>query len=209
MTTAPHVRPVRQAFLQRYEGPIASLADCLVVGIMVLLTFIPLVTGFAGFVAGCAILRARTAGTGSITPAAFWRELRTVLRSSIGVVLVPAALGTVLAVDLFALFAGLGANPVMWAALGVVSAIVVVLALRAAAAWRKGMRWIPTLQQSFRALGVDASGSVLLLGAAATSVALALFTPMLTIVCLGPLVLGAVAMDARLGRSSVENRSSS
>lgn len=201
MTTAQKSLPLRQAFLQRYEGPIAALADCLVVGIMVLVTFLPLVTGFAGFVAGCAILRARTAGTGSITPAAFWRELRTVLRSSIGVILVPAALGIVLAVDLFALFAGLGENPIMWAGLGVVSAIVVVLGIRAAAAWRPGMRWIPTLQESFRALGFDPSGSLLLLGAVATSVAIALLTPMLTIVCLGPLVLGAVAMDARHNRS--------
>ncbi|MDN4640077.1 hypothetical protein QCD70_07465 [Agreia sp. PsM10] len=195
-------RPQKQAFLQRYEGPISSFADCLVVGIMVLLTFIPLVTGFAGFVAGCAILRARTRGEGKITPAAFWREFRAALRSSAGVVLIPAALGVLLVVDLFALYAGLGENPVMWIALGVVSAVVAVLGIRAAAAWRPGQHWVPTLQNAFRALGEDASGSLLLLGALATSIALALFTPMLTIVCLGPLVLGAVAIDTRLGRTT-------
>ena len=191
----------KQAFLQRYEGPISSLADCLVVGIMVLLSFIPLVTGFAGFVAGCAILRARTRGEGKITPAAFWREFRTAVRSSVGVILIPAALGLVLVVDLFALYAGLGENPVMWIALGVVSAVVAVLGIRTAAAWRPGLRWIPTVQRSFAALGEDPGGSLLLAGALGTSIALALFTPMLTIVCLGPLVLGAVAIDTRLGRT--------
>ena len=191
----------KQAFLQRYEGPISSLADCLVVGIMVLLSFIPLVTGFAGFVAGCAILRARTRGEGKITPAAFWREFRTAVRSSVGVILIPAALGLVLAVDLFALYAGLGENPVMWIALGVVSAVVAVLGIRTAAAWRPGQRWVPTVQRSFAALGEDLGGSLLLAGALGTSIALALFTPMLTIVCLGPLVLGAVAIDTRLGRT--------
>jgi len=191
----------KQAFLQRYEGPISSLADCLVVGIMVLLSFIPLVTGFAGFVAGCAILRARTRGEGKITPAAFWREFRTAVRSSVGVILIPAALGLVLVVDLFALYAGLGENPVMWIALGVVSAVVAVLGIRTAAAWRPGLHWIPTVQRSFAALGEDLGGSLLLAGALGTSIALALFTPMLTIVCLGPLVLGAVAIDTRLGRT--------
>ena len=191
----------KQAFLQRYEGPISSLADCLVVGIMVLLSFIPLVTGFAGFVAGCAILRARTRGEGKITPAAFWREFRTAVRSSVGVILIPAALGLVLVVDLFALYAGLGENPVTWIALGVVSAVVAVLGIRTAAAWRPGLHWIPTVQRSFAALGEDLGGSLLLAGALGTSIALALFTPMLTIVCLGPLVLGAVAIDTRLGRT--------
>ena len=191
----------KQAFLQRYEGPISSLADCLVVGIMVLLSFVPLVTGFAGFVAGCAILRARTRGEGKITPAAFWREFRTAVRSSVGVILIPAALGLVLVVDLFALYAGLGENPVMWIALGVVSAVVAVLGIRTAAAWRPGLHWIPTVQRSFAALGEDLGGSLLLAGALGTSIALALFTPMLTIVCLGPLVLGAVAIDTRLGRT--------
>jgi hypothetical protein len=194
--------PQKQAFLQRYEGPISSLADCLVVGILVLLAFIPLVTGFAGFVAGCAILRARTRGEGKITPAAFWREFRTAVRSSIGVILIPAALGVLLVVDLFALYAGLGENPVMWVALGLVSAVVAVLGIRAAAAWRPGQRWTPTVQRSFAALGDDLGGSLLLLGALATSIALALFTPMLTIVCLGPLVLGAVAIDTRFGRTA-------
>lgn len=194
--------PQKQAFLQRYEGPISSLADCLVVGILVLLSFIPLVTGFAGFVAGCAILRARTRGEGKITPAAFWREFRTAVRSSIGVILIPAALGVLLAVDLFALYAGLGENPVMWVALGLVSAVIAVLGIRAAAAWCPGQRWTPTLQRSFAALGDDLGGSLLLLGALATSIALALFTPMLTIVCLGPLVLGAVAIDTRFGRTA-------
>jgi hypothetical protein len=198
--------PQKQAFLQRYEGPISSLADCLVVGILVLLSFIPLVTGFAGFVAGCAILRARTRGEGKITPAAFWREFRTAVRSSIGVILIPAALGGVLVVDLFALYAGLGENPVMWVALGLVSAVVAVLGIRAAAAWRPGQRWTPTVQRSFAALGDDLGGSLLLLGALATSIALALFTPMLTIVCLGPLVLGAVAIDTRCGRTAASRQ---
>lgn len=205
MSTSERTRtrpPSKQAFLQRYEGPISSLADCLVVGIMVLLSFIPLVTGFAGFVAGCAILRARTRGEGKITPAAFWREFRTAVRSSVGVILIPAALGLVLVVDLFALYAGLGENPVMWIALGVVSAVVAVLGIRTAAAWRPGLRWIPTVQRSFAALGEDLGGSLLLAGALGTSIALALFTPMLTIVCLGPLVLGAVAIDTRLGRTA-------
>jgi hypothetical protein len=203
MSTAQKNRtrpPGKQAFLQRYEGPISSFADCLVVGIFVLLTFIPLVTGFAGFVAGCAILRVRTRGEGKITPAAFWREFRASVRSSVGVILIPAALGVLLIIDLFALYAGLGENPVMWVALGVVCAIVAVLGIRTAAAWRPGRRWIPTVQRSFAALGEDVGGSLLLVGALGTSIALALFTPMLTIVCLGPLVLGAVAIDTRFGR---------
>jgi hypothetical protein len=203
MSTAEKNRtrpPAKQAFLQRYEGPISSFADTLVVGIYVLLAFIPLVTGFAGFVAGCAILRARTRGEGTITPTAFWREFRTALRSSVGVTLIPAALGAVLVVDLFALYAGLGETFVMWIALGVVSAVVAVLGIRTAASWRPGARWIPTVQRAFAALGEDVGGSLLLLGALGTSIALALFTPMLTIVCLGPLVLGAVAIDTRFGR---------
>jgi hypothetical protein len=194
--------PRTQAFLQRYEGPISSFADCLVVGIMVLLTFIPLVTGFAGFVAGCAILRARARGEGKITPAAFWREFSAAVLSSAGVLLIPAVLGVLLVIDVFALYAGLGESPVMWVALGVVTAVVAVLGIRTAAAWRPGRRWIPTVRRSFAALGEDAGGSLLLVGALGTSIALALFTPMLTIVCLGPLVLGAVAIDTRFGRTA-------
>ena len=194
--TRSAARPARQAILARYESTISAFADCLVVGILVLLSLLPIVTGFAGVVAGCAVLRARSAGVGSITPAAFWREMRIAMKSSIGVLLVPTAITLLLVADLIALGAGLGNDPAVIAGFAVLAAIVGVLGLRTAASWRVGARWIPTTQRAFSLLARDARGSLLLFGALATAILLAWLTPALTIVCLGPLVLGAVAVDA-------------
>jgi hypothetical protein len=190
-------RARREPFLARHYSTISALADCLAVGVMVFLTLLPVVTAFAGFVAGCAILRRRAAGGGSISPVAFWREFVTVLRSSILVVVVPTLVALAIAVDLLAVAAGMGENVVLTAAFLLVAVVAGVLALRAAAAWRPGAAWPATVRDSFAALAADGRGTLALFGGLATALALGLLMPALAFVCLGPLVLAAVAVDTR------------
>ncbi|MFD0043631.1 hypothetical protein ACFVGV_00420 [Pseudarthrobacter scleromae] len=192
MTTA---KPV--GILKRNETTISLFADCLVVGIYVLVVSAPLVTAFAGLTAGCALLRARTRHTGSISPAAFLHQLAEVFRSSRSMMVISGLLAILVGMDLLALLSGLGAHPVLTAPFAIVVSLALVLALRTAAAWRRGKPWLATAKDVFGIMVRDARGSLLLLGAIFTAFSLTFLTPGSAVVCLGPLVLAAVVVDAR------------
>ncbi|QFQ95522.1 hypothetical protein F9278_04215 [Streptomyces phaeolivaceus] len=168
-------------------------ADCLLLGVFLLVCALPVVTAFPAFVAGCAVLREQAHGGPGVTPATMLAALRRVLRSGRAVWLVPTGAGALLWLDAVALDAH---GPGMGVPVAVASTVLAALGLRCAAGWREGTSWRAVVVAAFRSMPEQPLVPVLLAGATVAVAALLAMSPVLLIVVLGPLALAATAADA-------------
>ncbi|WP_399140149.1 hypothetical protein Q3A86_22300 [Streptomyces sp. NBUA17] len=167
-------------------------ADCLLLGVLLLLCSLPVLTAFPAFVAGCALLREQARGGPGVTPATLLAALRTVLRPGPAVLLAPAAVLVLLWLDATALEAHGGPG----LPLAVAGTVVTAFLLRCAAGWREGNTWSATAAAAFRSVPEHPLALLLLAGAGGASAVLLAMMPALAVVALGPLALAAAAVDA-------------
>ncbi|MEU6371627.1 hypothetical protein [Streptomyces sp. NPDC046909] len=168
-------------------------ADCLLLGVFLVVCSLPVVTAFPAFVAGCAVLREQARGGPGVTPATLLAALRGVLRSGRAVWLVPTGVLALLWLDALALDAH---GPGMGVPVAAAGALVVALGLRCAAGWREGLAWRAVTVSAFRSMPRWPLVPVLLAGSAVAAAALVAMSPVLLLVALGPLALAATAVDA-------------
>ncbi|MET8946477.1 DUF624 domain-containing protein [Streptomyces sp. NPDC004542] len=168
-------------------------ADCLLLGVLLLVCSLPLVTAFPALTAGCAVLREQAAGGADVTVRHFASHLRRVLRTGAAVWLVPVAVTALLWLDALALDLR---GPGPGATFGAASAVVAAMGLRCAAGWREGVRWRAVLAAAFRAVPRQPLAPALLAGAVCAAAVLPAMSPVLVTVVLGPLALAATAADA-------------
>ncbi|WP_194238719.1 DUF624 domain-containing protein [Streptomyces spongiae] len=171
----------------------ARFADCLLLGVLLLLASLPVVTAFPALVAGCAVLREHAYGGEGVTATHFLRRLRSVLRSGPAAWAVPTAVLALLWLDALALDAQ---GPGPGAAFAAATAVLAALGLRCAAAWREGSSWRTTLATVFRSVPRHPLAPALLSGATGAAAVLLALAPVLLVVILGPLAFAATAADA-------------
>ncbi|MGW0709416.1 hypothetical protein ACWD4G_26260 [Streptomyces sp. NPDC002643] len=167
-------------------------ADCLLLGVFLILCSLPVLTAFPAFVAGCAVLREQARGGPGVTPAILLAALRRVLRSGRAVWLVPTGVLALLWLDAMALEAR---GPGMGFPVAAASSLVAALGLRCAAGWREGTAWRAVVASAFRSMPQQPLVPVLLAGSAVAAAALVAMSPVLLLVALGPLALAATAVD--------------
>lgn len=170
----------------------ARFADCLLLGVLVLVASLPVVTAFPAVVAGCAVLRRGAYDGRGVTAAHFLERLRSVLGSGPAVWAVPTAVVALLWLDALALDAR---GPGLGVAFAAATAVLAGLGLRCAAAWREGTRWRTTLVAVFRSVPRSPLAPALLAGAVGAAAVLLTMSPVLLLVVLGPLTLAATAAD--------------
>ncbi|MBA2813266.1 hypothetical protein E0500_039620 [Streptomyces sp. KM273126] len=169
-------------------------AECLLLGVFLLVCSLPVVTAFPALVAGCTVLREQAHGGPGVTPATLVAALRRVLRSSgPAACLVPTGVLALLWLDAVALDAH---GPGMGVPVAAASAGVAAMGLRCAAGWRDGAAWRAVVVAAFRSMPERPLVPVLLAGSGVAAAALLAMSPVLLIVVLGPLALAATAADA-------------
>jgi len=176
---------------------ISLLADVLVTGLLTTVATLGVVTGYIAMVAGCSLLRERTAGDTGVGPRTYGRRLMTVARSGPAGLIVPPVAAVLLALDAISVHAGIpGARP-LGVLLAVVTVVGVLLGMRAAGAWRPGKRWPELLRIAAESARHDLRGDLLLLMVAAAGTVLAFVVPMTLPLMPGLVALGITAVAAR------------
>ncbi len=175
----------------------ALFADCLYLGLLVLVSSLPLVTAYAAITAGCGLLRQRVREDTSFTVGTFFSRLLAVIRHQWLVLVAPLGLALLLGVNAVAVASGApGADlvePVLW----LIGAALLVVGLRAAVLWTPDTGWRETVEDAGTATVRDPVGSLLLLGAAFACYVIAGQTLMLVPLVCGLLVFAAVAVTGR------------
>ncbi|MTE18220.1 hypothetical protein F0L17_03550 [Streptomyces sp. TRM43335] len=181
----------------------ALFAECLLVGVWLLLAALPLVTALPAFAAACGHLRRHLAAE-----RAGWREFAaewaTAVRTGWRFSLLWWAALALLAFDLRVASSGVLPGGPVAVAVGAVAAVaalaVVVTGLRTAALWRPGADWARTGRAAIRrAWRADPGGSLLLAGGPAVTAVAAWMLPPLIAPALGCLAACAVAVERRHG----------
>ena len=186
---------------QSLEEGAALLADCTVAGCLAFAASLPLITSFAALTAACALLAERAALGQRVTVRAYWSWLRRVARSGPWPFVAPALLAALLGLDAVAVRAGVPGGALVGVAVAAAGGVLAVLGLRAAARWRPGAAWPEVARAAARHAAGDVPGSLLLGLAAACAAAISWAVPLMAPLALGPLALGAVAVER--GRSSL------
>ncbi|WP_432488948.1 DUF624 domain-containing protein [Kineococcus sp. SYSU DK018] len=171
-------------------------AETLLTGVVVGVLALPLVTALPAVAGGTEHLRRHRAGEVSGTRVLL-RTARAALRGSWGVSLALLAALALLGFNALLAVGPLPGGDVLLAVTGLLAVAVVVLALRAAAAWRPGAAWPSLVRTAARDAAADPGGSVLLGAAVAFVVLLAWMLPPLALPGAGLVVLGLVAVEAR------------
>lgn len=180
-------------------GRFALFADCLVIGVLAALTAVPVVTGYAGFVAACAALRDRITDDRPAGPRRFWMYLRAVAATGPAVFVVPPLVLALLAVDALALAAGAPGRAGLSVLLAACAAAATLLGLRLAAAWRPGTDWSTALRTAALRARAGVRGDILVLAAAGCAAGIAVVVPVAALFLAGPLAMAAVVVDAAEG----------
>jgi hypothetical protein len=128
-------------------------ADCLLLGLAIALTAVPIVTAYPGFVAACSF---------PFSLRGYWARLREAVRSGVGGMLVPPAAAGLLALDAVAIGSGLPGSAVLGPLVVVAGVILTVLGMRAAGRWRPGAKWGVVVRAAWHDLVEDVRGSLLL-----------------------------------------------
>ena len=176
---------------------VALFADVLIIGLLATLATLGIVTGYVAIVAACSLLREAAAGHTGVGPRTYGRRLREVFRSGAAGLVVPPVAAAVLAMDAIAVHAGIpGARPLA-VLLVAVSVAAVLVGMRAAGAWRPGLRWGPVLRLATDRAKRDPRGDALLLLVAACATVLAVVVPMALPLMPGMLALAIVAVTVK------------
>ncbi|MEU9286522.1 DUF624 domain-containing protein [Streptomyces sp. NPDC048275] len=170
----------------------APFADCLLLGVFLLVCSLPVVTAFPALVAGCTVLRQQAYGGSEMTLSQLIAAFRRVLRSGYAVWLVPSAVLALLWLDALALDAH---GPGLGAPVAVATAVVAALALRCAAGWREATAWRTVGIAVFRSMPQQPLVLALLAGSVVAAAVLLAMSPVLLLIVLGPLALAATAAD--------------
>lgn len=168
---------------------LALFADCLLLGLVITLTAVPVVTAYPGFVAACSF---------PFSLRGYGERLREVVRSGVGGMLVPPAAVGLLALDAVAIQSGLPGSAVFGPLVAVAGVVLAVLGLRAAARWRAGLRWGVVMRAAWRDLVEDVRGSLLLGLAVVAAAVVAVLVPVTLLLLGGVLALAAVAVGSRV-----------
>ncbi|MBO0609310.1 hypothetical protein [Myceligenerans salitolerans] len=195
-----------------FSDGFALLAECLLVGVYVLLASLPVVTLPAALAAGAAHLRRHLAGQATDL-GRFARDWRAAVRELWGVGAAGLVLAGVLAVNVQVAASGLlpGGPAVRWLSVAV-GAVAGVVVLRVSGAWSspavRDSRVLDRVARAARSVPADPAGSVLLVVAIGLCALLVwMLTPLVGVVG-GLLCLAVVAVEFRdrartaLGRSA-------
>lgn len=201
MTVTAGHRPARRrgaGLLDPRSDTFRSFADTLLVGVLVFVTAIPVVTGFAGMSAGADVLRRARLTDGHVGVRAFWRAFGDrVARHWPSHVIAPTAILALLVLNLLAM-PYIVPDPTLAVAVpAVLATAAATLALRFAGAWRGGAPAVAAWRRAYGAMSTDVAGTVLLAGAVVTAGVLVAVAPLLLLIIAGPLVLATVAVDLR------------
>jgi hypothetical protein len=202
----------RGAAVPRAAFPL--FAEVMLIGVMTAVASLGVVTALGALTAGCASVHEYLEHDARTTPRRYLALLRAASRGAVPL-LAPPVLIAVAAADLLAWRAGLPGGPVVGPAALAVSLAAMVVGLRAAAGWRplpdptaadedrpdrsapRGPVWSGLLAAAAAEAAADWPGSLLIAGAIAACVALAVEMPVLVVVLPGLLVLAAVAVRGR------------
>ncbi|WP_406166671.1 hypothetical protein [Streptomyces sp. NBC_00996] len=187
--------PRESVFAERF----AVFAECLLTGVWIAVTSLPLVTYPAAFAAGARHLRRR-----AHHEAGGWREFVADFRSAVRGGWIAGLAGWAAAaavwVDVQAVRAGIPGGPLV-GAVGLFALIAgVVAGLRAAAAWEPGASWRALLADAGRRTVLDPAGSFLLIGGVAVVACSTLLIAPLAVPVLGAVAAAAVAVEERYRR---------
>ncbi|MGJ7906693.1 hypothetical protein ACOQFL_09455 [Actinopolyspora sp. H202] len=191
------------------RGPFGAgfelFADMLAIGVATTLASLPVITAPAAVSTGCGQLRARSEGRRTPDGGGYFRTLTRRLGSARGPAdltagLVMTLLGTMLAVDLLLVHGtqGLPGTGIVTVTLTLLVAILAAVCLRAVALPESERGWLAALRISVRVSVLDPLGSVLLVAAVAVAALCVWMMPVLAVLMLGPLVLAATAVQARV-----------
>lgn len=179
--------------MRRFE----LFGECLLVGVLVAVTALPVVTLLPAFAAGCAHIRAHVDGE-TTAVRAFFARVRAAYPGSLPLSLGAAGGFAVLALDGLVLRAAVPGGGFVAAACAVAAAGLSVVLLRAAASWSAGLQWTTLVRQAaVRAATGDPRGSLLLLMALGVLVIVTRQLLPLVVPMLGCVVMAAVAVERR------------
>ncbi|WP_309049620.1 hypothetical protein [Streptomyces sp.] len=181
----------------RFPVLFGVFAECLLVGVWIALAALPLVTLPAALAAGAGHLR-RWTGDEETGLRHFAADLRAALRGGWLVGLATWAILALLGVDLVLVRSVPVPGGRLAGALGVLAGLwLTVTLLRAATAWRPGLRWRGLLASAGRRGLRDPAGSLLVVCGLAVVAASAWFSAPLALPALGILVAATLAVERR------------
>ena len=168
---------------------LSLFADCLLAGLLVFVTAIPVVTAYPGFVAACSF---------PFSFKGYLTRLREVVQTGSLGLLVPPAVAGLLALDMAAIGSGLPGSAVFGPLVALAGVVLAVLGLRVAGRWRPGSRWPSLARAAFQDMMADLRGSLLLGLAVVAAVGVALLVPITLLLLGGVLALAGVAVGSRV-----------
>jgi uncharacterized membrane protein YesL len=170
---------------------LTEFGDCLLVGMLVCLTSVPVVTAAPAFAAGCAVVNRWRDGDSPPMVALFRREFRRNLRGGVVFTLLVLIAGAVVAADFAILRTGVPGREALSVVLGVLAAFLVVVVLRTCAVVSVSDGWAAAVRSAVR---VRVRSSVLLVAAVVTAGVLVWMQPLMLLLVAGPLALAAVGI---------------
>lgn len=173
---------------------LSLFADCLLAGVLVALTAVPVITAYPGFVAACSILRS----SDSFSIKVYLGRLGQVVQSGLAGMLVPPAVAGLLLLDGAAIGAGPPGSVAFGPVLAMAGVVLAVLGLRVAGRWSPGARWRAVVPAAGRDLVGDVRGSLLLGLAVVTAAGLTVLVPVTLLLLGGVLALAAAAVGSRV-----------
>lgn len=179
-----------------YAGRLTSFADMLLLGLLVTVGSLPVVTWFVALAAGADLARQRETHDVTIGVRTYMSRWKAALRTGWAGIVVPTAGLLVLAIDLFAVAAGLD-QPQVVVPLTAAAVLAGGLAVRCAASWRAGRTWRACLEDALRAARDDVPGTLLLAGAVLVAGLLVLWVPPVGLIVPGLLALAGAALGLR------------
>ncbi|GAA3728022.1 hypothetical protein GCM10022402_05890 [Salinactinospora qingdaonensis] len=178
-------------------GRFALFGECLLAGVLTVLAALPVLTLLAALAAGCAHVRAHAVGEGETTVAAFLRRYRAAWRGSAGFSALLAGTALLITFDLVIVRAGLPGATVVLAGCVCAALLGATAALRAAAAWRPGLRWRELIGAAVRRTRTDLTGTAMAAAALVATAAGVWASAVLLLPMTGCLLLAAVVIDRR------------
>ncbi|WP_211256597.1 hypothetical protein, partial [Actinoalloteichus caeruleus] len=124
----------------------ALFADCLYLGLLVLVSSLPLVTAYAAITAGSGLLRQRVREDTSFTIGGYFARLLAVIRHQWLVLVAPLGLALLLGVNAVAVASGAPGADVVEPVLWLIGAALLVVGLRAAVLWTPDTGWRETVE---------------------------------------------------------------
>jgi hypothetical protein len=179
-----------------YTGRFTAFADMLLLGVLVTLGSLPVVTWFVALAAGADLMRQRETHDVTIGVRTYASRWTAALRTGWAGVVVPTAGLLVLAIDVFAVGAGLD-QPQVVVPLTAAAVVAGALALRCAAAWYAGRTWRACVEDALREAREDVPGTVLLTGAILVAGLLVAWVPPIGVIVPGLLALAGAALGLR------------